>query len=259
MKLFVVSDIHGYFLPLQAALNDAGFNEDDKDQLLISLGDQFDRGPDALKIYYYLKELEEKGKAIIIKGNHECMLENYLDGTVFSPFNYIHNGTNETLGDFLHETKPFETWCIFDNIESPTYADFAEWIKIARNEVNKEYPELLTWLRNLPFYYETKNYIFTHGAIDTTAENWRESQDWKHLIWDSGEFFEKDIDKIGKTVVIGHYGTDDLREMYNLQQGKKPYDILKRNDGKVIAIDTCTALTKRVNVLVLEDELLEDD
>ena len=34
------------------------------------------------------------------------------------------------------------------------------------------------------------------------------------------------------------------------------YDILKRKDGKVIAIDGTVVLSKKINVLVVEDKLL---
>ena len=256
-KIFAVSDVHGDYDSLIKALRDAGFNENTYNHKLISLGDQFDRIPNSLNVYNYLKHLEEKGKAIIIKGNHDIMLEEYLNGVSISPWNYMRNGTDETLADFLGQTKPFETWCIFNNIDSPTIDDFGKWIGLARQEINKDYPELVPWLRHLPFYYETKNYIFTHAAIDTSDNNWRESFNWKSIVWDDGSFFGSKIENTDKKVVIGHYGTDDLRELYNLPKGSEPYSILVRNDKKVIAIDTCTVLTKKVNVYVVEDELLE--
>lgn len=43
--------------------------------------------------------------------------------------------------------------------------------------------------------------------------------------------------------------------MYNINDGGED-DILYRDDGRVIALDTCTIITNKVNVLVLEDDLL---
>mgnify|MGYP007056177662 CR=1 FL=1 len=56
--------------------------------------------------------------------------------------------------------------------------------------------------------------------------------------------------------MIGHFGTSHLREIYGLDFDKDPNEILKRDDGKVIAIDGTTVLSHKVNVLVVEDELL---
>lgn len=257
-------DLHGHCKELIQALNEKGFDENNDSHLLVVLGDLFDRGWENLEVYEYLTRLQEKDKCVVVFGNHDLMLSRYLNGEDNSPFNYLTNGTNETLGDFLHQTLPFETYCLL-NEKIQTMGEFVTWIDLARKEINEEYPELLSWLQNLPYYYETKNYIFTHGAIDVNAEDWHnpkcsrhQYEDWEALIWDAGDFFIKDIKNTDKTVVIGHFGTDDLRKMYNLPYDKQLYDILTREDGRVIAIDTCTVLTRRVNVLVIEDELLDE-
>lgn len=263
-KIFVCSDTHGFYNEMIKALNDAGYDENNSSHLLIVLGDLFDRGSESLAIYEYLKRLYDENKAIILIGNHRRFLTEYLDGTSLSPFNYMYNGTDETLAEFLHETKPFETWCLFNNIESPTIGDFGRWIEIARNQINEEYPELLPWLKSLPYYYESQNYIFTHGAIDTEVEDWHKPHcfkghlvDWEALAFDDGTFFGKHITNTDKTVVIGHFGTEHLRRLYNIEDGKDKNDILVREDCKVIAIDATTCVSHKVNVLVIEDEILE--
>lgn len=264
-KLFIISDVHGHYQEMINALGQAGFDEHNKDHLLISCGDEFDRGEQSLDVYLYLKRLSDEGKAIVLKGNHSMFMIDYLSGESLSPFNYLNNGTDETLADFLHQTKPFETWTVLNDIKEPTYGDFAEWISIAKKEINEEYPELLEWLETRPYYYETENYIFTHGAIDGKCDDWRFPKkdyrgifmDWDACMWDDGSFFGSEIKNTDKTVVIGHFGTAHLRRMYNIK-GEEPHSILTREDGRVIAIDTTTALSKRVNVLVIEDNLLEE-
>lgn len=264
-KLFIISDIHGFYQEMIEALNQAGFDENNENHLLVSCGDAFDRGPNSLAIYNYLKGLEEKGKAIVLKGNHSLFLIDYLNGKILSPFNYLHNGTDETLADFLHQTKPFETWTVLNNIKEPTYGDFAKWISIAKKEINKEYPELLEWLDTRPYYYESENYIFTHGSIQGACEDWKNPQKslygkyfgWDACMWDDGSFFGSEIKNTDKTVVIGHFGTAHLRRMYSIKS-EDPDSILTREDGRVIAIDATTTLSKRVNVLVIEDDLLEE-
>ena len=175
-------------------------------------------------------------------------------------------GEKETFADFLHRTAPFESWCMIDkNISDPTYGDFAIWVKEAREEINKEYPDLLDWLKTRPYYYETKNYIFTHGAIDTNAPDWHNPHcirhsfvDWDALMWDDGSFFGKDIKNTDKIVVIGHFGTQTLRKMYDVGHYDETWSILKRDDGRVIALDATTCYSHKVNVLVIESEELLD-
>lgn len=264
-KLFVVSDVHGHYHEMIDALEQAGFDENNENHLLISCGDEFDRGEHSLAVYIYLRRLESINKAIVLKGNHSMFMIDYLSGKGVSPFNYLYNGTRETLADFLMQTRPFETWCVLKHIDEPTYGDFAEWISEAKKEINEEYPELLEWLDTRPYYYETKNYIFTHGAIDGTCEDWHfpkkdlmgRFMDWDACMWDDGSFFGSEIKNTDKTVIIGHFGTAHLRSMYGIES-EDPHSILKREDGRVIAIDATTKLSKRVNVLVIEDDLMEE-
>lgn len=267
-KIFAVSDIHGHYDQLIEALNEVGYDENDKNNLLLVLGDHFDRGSQSLQVYDYLKRLTDEGKAITIMGNHDLMLIDYLEGTVLDPFNYFRNGESETFAEFLHETRPFESWCLIEqNIEQPTVGDFVRWLDIAKKQINEEFPELLPWLKNQPYYYETENYIFTHGAIDTKVEDWHNPHcfrygynDWDALTWDDGSFFGSSIKNTNKSVVIGHFGTDHLRNKYGLKKDDvEDFSILKRKDGKVIAIDATTAYSKKVNVLVIESEEILDD
>lgn len=262
-KLFICSDIHGYYKEMKRALDEAGYDENNNNHLLIIAGDLFDRGTDSLAVYEYLKGLVDKGKAIVLRGNHEKFFIDFLQGSV-SPFNYLHNGTNETIADFWHRTAPFESWCALEGNCELTQESYVKWVDICVADIKEEYPELLDWLKSLPRYYETKNYIITHGAIDTKVDDWHNPHcfrydliDWDALDFNDGSFFGEPIKNTDKTVVIGHFGTRFLREKYGypLDEGKED-DILIRDDGKVIAIDTTTVLTHKINVLVVEDELL---
>ena len=242
--IYAVSDIHGDYMALLQGLKDAGYSEKNENALLISIGDAFDRGTESKEVYEFLNRLKEQGKAIILKGNHTKFFEDYLTGKSINEYNYVNNGTNTTFASFLglNSTNPF----------------------IAKEKINKEYPLLLEQMQSLPYYFETKNYIFTHGAIDTLAKNWRVPHcsrynliDWDALTFDDGSFFGKEINNTDKTIVIGHFGTRHLRKIYNIGESLDD-SILFRDDGKVIAIDATTILSHKVNVLVIPDEELLD-
>lgn len=259
-EIYTVSDLHGHYEILKRDLKEAGYDENNENHLLVVCGDCFDRSFGNLEIYKYLKRLTDEGKAIVVKGNHETMLIRYLEGTSVSPFDYMRNGTDETLASFLQQISPFESWCISNDIKHPTYGDFATWIGIARGQINVKYPELLSWLRDLPYYYETENYIFAHSAIDLDVEDWHQpccekhgKVDWEALLWDDGNFIKKH-NRTGKTIIVGHFSTSHLRQMHSLGD-YDDHSILKTDDNKVF-IDGCAVLSKKINVFKTKDKLL---
>ena len=262
-KMFIISDVHGYYDEMIKALEEAGYDENNSEHKLICLGDIFDRGAQSLAIYEYLKRLSDENKAIVLLGNHSLFLIQFLQGS-YSPFNYLHNGLNETIADFWHRTAPFESWCMLEGNCEMNQINYAKWVDICRKDINEEYPELLPWLKSLPKYFETKNYIMVHGAIDTKVADWHHPHcyiysltDWDALDFNDGSFFGEQIINTDKTVIIGHFGTEQLRKMYQdiiKNDTGDTYDILYRDDNKIIAIDATTVISKLVNVLVIENE-----
>lgn len=255
-KIFAISDIHGFYTEMIESLKESGYDEDNPEHLLIVCGDKFDRGKESVKVFQYLKRLMDKNKAIILRGNHLAFIENFLEGSN-DPFNYINNGLNETIADFWHRTAPFESWCALEGNCELSIENYSKWAEIARKDINKEYPELLPWIKSLPYYYETDNYIFTHGMIDGQCFDWHNpNTSWYECTWAKPRDFNNSIVNTDKKVVVGHINCGLLRSLYGYDENDN--SIFERPDGKVIGLDTCTVLTHKVNVLVLEDEIIED-
>lgn len=255
-KIFAISDIHGFYTEMIESLKESGYDEDNPEHLLIVCGDKFDRGKESVKVFQYLKRLMDKNKAIILRGNHLAFIENFLEGSN-DPFNYIHNGLNVTIADFWHRTAPFESWCALEGNCELSIENYSKWAEIARKDINKEYPELLPWIKSLPYYYETDNYIFTHGMIDGQCFDWHNPNiSWYECTWAKPRDFNNSIVNTDKKVVVGHINCGLLRSLYGYDENDN--SIFERPDGKVIGLDTCTVLTHKVNVLVLEDEIIED-
>ena len=61
MRAIVVSDIHGDYEALINYLTSVNFNEDE--DMLITLGDNFDRGTGNLELYHFLQNLPQIGRA----------------------------------------------------------------------------------------------------------------------------------------------------------------------------------------------------
>lgn len=268
MKIFAISDIHGHFTEMIRCLKESGYDENNDNHLLVVCGDMFDRGSESREVYKYLRRLQESGRAIILRGNHDNMFIELLRGEDCW-FNFIYNGMKTTFDSFLERTASFESYIAIDlgldirKLEEKEIDNL--WFKYrddTRNTILSENEGILDWFLSLPDYYETKNYIFTHASIDTEAKDWHNPEfskykyiSWDACHWDDGSFFGKELKNVDKIVVVGHYHTDGIREKYNLEfDGTN--SILTRDDGKMIYIDTCTPITKRVNVLTIDDEEL---
>ena len=74
MKMFVVSDVHGFYDEMKLALDDAGFDRNNPDHFFISLGDLLDRGPQAAKCLEFVMGLNPE-RRVLIRGNHEDLME----------------------------------------------------------------------------------------------------------------------------------------------------------------------------------------
>ncbi len=233
MKHFVVSDIHGHYKELKEALDSAGFDEDKNN--LIVLGDMFDRGEDSQKVYKYIKRLHDEGKAVVIKGNHELFLLEVNDvNEKRIRFNIERNGFQYTLNSFSEEDVKNRD---------------VEYIK---KRINKNNPGLFSWIEELPFYYETEEYIFVHAGLNLEVKDWHDC-DWTKAVWTkTKEFWEMDLEKRGvhKKVVVGHVGTSGLRKYMGLDE--KNHSIFFSEDNQKIGIDGSVYVTKKLNVFILE-------
>ena len=119
-------------------------------------------------------------------------------------------------------------------------------------------------------YFETEHYIFVHGWIpnyskrDLNAGKWetryKYMDDWRNagpLEWDNARWSSgiqctvQEIFEPNKTIVCGHWHAAAWHTVY---EDAEPYaDHSPYVSKNVIALDTCTALSKKVNVFVIED------
>lgn len=83
MKYYVVSDIHGFYGILKAALAEAGFFRDSEPHKLLVLGDLFDGGKEAAELQRFILDRMNRDEVILVKGNHEDLFAEAFpaDGT----------------------------------------------------------------------------------------------------------------------------------------------------------------------------------
>lgn len=250
-RYFVFSDVHGEYFALVDALNEAGYNPSDPKHILVSLGDNFDRGPNSIDVYRLLTHNKQN---ICIKGNHETFLEEALEKGIdgeFVFFNILHNGLLETIQSFVStDTKK--------TISTSQIQAYIDAIKERRNQ-------LLPWLKKMPLYFETKNYFFCHAGVDPNI--YPTLPDEHFILWDV-ECSHIPIRSSNKTFIIGHHHAFRVKERaeqagYSTTKPKIPWVGCEDENapvmiGNKIAIDPCSNLTHKVNVLVIDDEPLEE-
>ena len=247
-KIFVVSDIHGHYTELKNALDEAGFIPGEETHLLIACGDYFDRGSDCRLVYEYLNGIQNK---ILIKGNHEDMLALILNARHMGSGAFS-NGMDCTILDFFGNDA-------IGGLD-PLY-EGAYLLNLRGKE--KVVSDLFAFMDRMYDYFETEHYVFTHGwlpTVKTEDGSCYIKEDFRYEesgLWDRARFAEwyrryhQGAMLEGKTIVCGHrtsrFGClfDETRDMSDYS----PFYA----EG-MIAIDTATSESKKVNVLVIEGE-----
>lgn len=258
MRYYVVSDTHGFYTQFIEALTKAGWFEDKEPHKLIMLGDLFDRGNEPCELERFVLELMEKEQVILVKGNHESLFQQFIyedDGLPFS--HHISNGTFNTA---LRLTRINKYDALSDNY---TFA-----LAAAKTKYNTKI------IPSMKDYFETEHYIFVHGWIPCKQEHfsingieyiykakWRKSgqRAFEASRWINGMDAYKTVKEPGKTIVCGHWNSSYGHSKYEHKgtEYDENADFSPFYDDGIIAIDACTACSKLVNCIVLEDEPLD--
>lgn len=264
MKYFVVADVHGFYTKMMDALAAKGYDKDNPEHIIVSLGDVFDRGDEPYSMLMFFNSIPRDRK-ILIRGNHEDLLEDALVRHDFRPHDH-HNETDKTVEMlYMHEHQ--------DEVGPIPTFDKCEWL--LRWAPFKQY------ISELQDYAIVDKYIFVHGWLpdsfwtrkseddmtfleDTDWWDWRDSR-WTNGMraWHNG-WKCKDY-----TVVCGHWHTSfgnshyhhsgvefiDSKRDYEEYAGFKvePYENFNPfiDDG-IIALDGCVAYSGQVNVFTFE-------
>ncbi len=257
MKYYVTADIHGFFDEFCSALDNAGYYKDTEPHKLVICGDLFDRGQQALKLQKFILSLLENDDVILIKGNHENLTLNLLSGWNQKSYLQSHHFTNGTLDTVLQLTNNS-----FDDLLSNPDT-------VGRNFLQSPY--IQTIIPSMLDYYETPHYIFTHGWIPCTAihldsyhteyaymDNWRHAHEkaWDVARWQNGmEAAHSGVTETGKTIVCGHWHCSFGHARYEGKGGEfdDAPDFTPYYADGIIALDACTAKSRRVNCIVIDD------
>lgn len=283
---FVSSDIHGFYTEWMASLKEAGFDKYNDNHILIVCGDIFDRGEEPWKIYKFLTSFPDE-RVVLIKGNHEHLLCELVNRKEPCGYDY-HNRTYDTIISLYKNPADVMLRWIKENEDK--YDDDMlfrqEAFKVygkaqAKLYSNAKIKQIVAWINSPRWlnYYELGKYIFVHSFIplreniDRTKlyyRDWRKESSsvlWEEATWGcpyrlylAGYFEEEEAN--GKVLVCGHWHTADFyNELLYKNEPEKQFSVYEKNPifkadkyPGLIGLDTCTVMTRKVNVLLIKEE-----
>ena len=255
-KIFCMGDIHGFYEAFYERLDQLGnlhtvLDAGAQDRLVL-LGDYIDGGPDSFKVLDLIRGLQSAcpERVIVLRGNHEEMLLDWLD-TYAGP----HAGEPDEDGlipwnSWLDTDPDFQTfrtlvsqaqWDFFRKA-LPSMSETAANMEAARMVLAAN-RELISWLRELPYYYETPAQIFVHAGVDEEA-----GEDWK---WGASEEmllnqWPAQTGKFVKDVVAGHIATSTI-------SGRRNFHGIFWDGASHYYCDGNTAVSGKIPVLVYDE------
>ncbi len=180
---YAIGDVHGSLGLLRTLIKRCRRHARGRPMTLVFLGDYIDRGPGSAGVVRFIMDLqsERREPLIALKGNHEGMVIDIIDGEVEAEF-WLSQGGAQTLRSY-----------------GVTSAD-----ALPRNHVK--------WLRSLQTSHDDGRRFFAHAGIDPDKP--LTSQSEHDLIWIREPFLSDQRDH-GRLIVHGHTpldaATPDLR------------------------------------------------
>ena len=225
-RSFAIGDIHGDVTALMTLLGRLPYM--DGDDTIVFMGDYIDRGPDSAKVVEIVRSWlpgHSLAKIVSLRGNHE---DAWLRVASQGWAEYVippTNGCFQCYRSFIGGKPPTPD-------ERPTQADFQSMLA-----ANFFPPQVLAWMRTLPYWYEDKHAIYVHAGLpikDGKFLHPSQVDNQQTLLWVRTEEFFRSYR--GKHVVVGHTTTDTLPPELSTYTPSDPKDMWAGEC--VYAIDT---------------------
>ena len=187
-RVYAIGDIHGHLDELNQLLEwiERDLETHEGKAHLVFLGDYIDRGPDTKGVIKRLRSGELPGhRHHFLKGNHEAVLLDLLDGDLNSARGWLRYGGIEMLESYGVSRKEIVK-------HAGTLA------ALVQDVLPKKH---VAFLRSLEPLVEIDDFLFVHAGIrpGRTIEKQKE----RDLLWIRDDFLSSKKDH-GKVVVHGH-------------------------------------------------------
>jgi serine/threonine protein phosphatase 1 len=204
-RTLFISDIHGQAETLTSLLSRVDYRPE-SDQLVL-LGDYVGDCLSNLQCLILVRQLVERDSAVALMGNHDHELTNFLSTT--------------TPGDGTQKKQ-------------------RSYVLALAQEIRRQQPELITFLAQLPLWYEREDFIAVHAGLNPDLTDWRTASptDFTTI---RRPFLDSCLD-LGKPVVFGHTPCINIHGSPDVWYG----------NGK-IGIDGGVSHLLQLNCLILQD------
>jgi len=218
-RVYVIGDIHGRLdlLDRLIAKIDCDAKKHAANCLTVTLGDYIDRGPESRGVLDRLQSNPFPGPYVALKGNHETLLETFLN--------------DPTTGAYWSNLGGLETLHSFGIRVAPLMVD-RNYDQAAKELLGLLSPQHMKFLTSLRTSLTVGEYFLCHAGVRPGVA--LESQSEHDLLWIRDEFLSSRKD-FGKIVVHGHTPVEQPEVLPNR-----------------INIDTGAFATGRLTCLVLE-------
>jgi len=173
-RLIAIGDIHGCRVALDTLLDEIA---PDADDVVVTLGDYVDRGPDSRGVVDTLIDLGKRTRLVGLLGNHE-----------------------EMMLDVIRHGEPHHGWLRHGGVETLDSYGFDGDLDFLPPEHNR-------FFDSLGDYFVSGDYFFTHAAYDPDVP--LELQNTDMLRWYSLTQGVPSPHQSGKTAVVGHTANRD--------------------------------------------------
>jgi len=191
-RIYAVGDVHGRADLLDVLLArieaDAAAFDDDRQPILLFLGDLVDRGDESRAVIdRVLAALLTWGRVVCLRGNHEAAMLAFLDDPVAGA-SWLGFGGRQTLQSY--------------GIPAPPQNAGPGVLREAGRALAAALDVQARCLRELPSMFRSGAVVFAHSGIDPTRP--LAAQDDDALLWGKSDFLEGALPE-GLRVVHGHW------------------------------------------------------
>ena len=204
-QVFAIGDIHGCKSLLER-IHKKILKKSKKvkgNKILIYLGDYVDRGHKAKETIDAIINFRPKDfKCIFIRGNHDQMLLDFVNGKSESLTVWLYNGGAETLKSYCGRE-------ILDNLLNSSSKK-----QQIREKFIKALPkEHLHFFKGLQFFYTWKDYFFVHAGIDPSRPLSKQRE--IDMTWTRSPEFLASNQPFEKIIVHGHTPSKNIEKKSN--------------------------------------------
>lgn len=171
MRILAIGDIHGCSTALNTLLDFVNLHPDD---IIVTLGDYVNKGPDSKGVLDCLIALDERGQLVPMRGNHDLM------------FLWARSLPQPCIDDWLG-SETLASYCPEYPLQAAQITDVPEshWHFLAHTCLN---------------YWQTEHHFFLHATADPDLP--LEQQPNENLFWQ--KFRSPRPHQSGKVMICGH-------------------------------------------------------